>query len=63
MVNESEMIKNVEPSKIKSSEKLYFFDALRVIAMLCVIIYHAVASYSTVVPYWNLHDPATDVSA
>jgi len=31
--------------------------------MLCVIIYHAVASYSTVVPYWGIHDPATDVSA
>jgi len=63
MVNETETIKNVEPSKSTSSQKMYFFDALRVIAMLCVIIYHAVASYSTVVPYWNLHDPATDVSA
>ena len=42
---------------------MYFFDAFRVLAMLCVIIYHAVASYSTVVPYWDLHDPATDVSA
>ena len=63
MVNETEMIKNVEPSKIKSSEKVYFFDSLRVLAMLCIIIYHAVASYSTVVPFWGGPRDVTDVSA
>ena len=63
MVKETEMIKNVELSKSKSSEKVYFFDSLRVLAMLCIIIYHAVASYSTVVPFWGGPQDATDVSA
>ena len=63
MSNESGINIIREPLSVKSSEKLYFFESLRVIAMLCVIIYHAVASYSTVVPYWGVHDPTTNVSA
>ncbi|MFX1258783.1 MAG: acyltransferase family protein [Promethearchaeota archaeon] len=40
---------------------LVFFNSLRVIAMICVIIYHAVASYSTIVPYWQVQDPTKDI--
>lgn len=62
-MSEGEKLVVIEPTFKESLEKLYFFDSLRVLAMLCVIIYHAVASYSTVVPFWGAPTDATDVSA
>lgn len=37
-------------------KRLHFFDTVRNIAMLAVILYHAVAAYSTATPHWSVHD-------
>lgn len=37
----------------------YSFDFVRNIAMLCVILYHSVAAYSALAPWWALHDGAS----
>ncbi len=39
--------------------RLLFFDFIRNAAMLGVILYHAVAAYTTVTPYWSVHDGAS----
>ncbi len=33
-----------------------FFDTVRNLAMLSVVLFHAVAAYSTVTPHWSVHD-------
>jgi glucans biosynthesis protein C len=40
----------------QGTNRLLFFDPLRNFAMLSVILYHAVAAYSTVTPHWAVHD-------
>lgn len=42
--------------KSATTNRLYFFDLVRNMATLVVVIYHAVAAYSTVTPYWPVHD-------
>jgi surface polysaccharide O-acyltransferase-like enzyme len=42
--------------------RLHFFDTVRSIAMLSVILYHAVAAYSTVTPHWSVHDGTSIVA-
>jgi len=39
-----------------SDNRLLFFDAVRNLAMLTVVFYHAVAAYSTLTPHWSVHD-------
>lgn len=39
-----------------NTNRLLFFDMVRNLAMLSVILFHAVAAYSTVTPHWGLHD-------
>jgi peptidoglycan/LPS O-acetylase OafA/YrhL len=37
-------------------ERLFFFDLVRDVAMVAVVIYHAVAAYASVAPWWSIHD-------
>jgi len=39
-----------------NSNRSQFFDAVRNLAMLAVVLFHAVAAYSTVTPHWSVHD-------
>jgi glucan biosynthesis protein C len=39
-----------------TTNRLLFFDMVRNLAMLSVVLYHAVAAYSTVTPHWSVHD-------
>jgi hypothetical protein len=39
-----------------STSRLLFFDMVRNLAMLSVVLYHAVAAYSTITPHWSVHD-------
>ncbi len=39
-----------------STNRLLFFDMVRNLAMGSVILYHAVAAYSTITPHWSVHD-------
>ena len=39
-----------------STNRLLFFDMVRNLAMLSVVLYHAVAAYSTITPHWSVHD-------
>lgn len=39
-----------------STNRLLFFDMVRNLAMLSVVLYHAVAAYSTITPHWSTHD-------
>jgi glucan biosynthesis protein C len=41
---------------VSTTNRLLFFDMVRNLAMLSVILFHAVAAYSTVTPHWGLHD-------
>jgi len=38
------------------TNRLLFFDLMRNLAMLLVVLYHAVAAYSTFTPHWTVHD-------
>lgn len=42
-----------------AAERLPLFDPVRNIVMLSVVLYHAVAAYSTMVPWWAAHDNTT----
>jgi glucans biosynthesis protein C len=39
-----------------AANHLLFFDLVRTVAMLAVVIYHAVAAYSIFTPHWTVHD-------
>lgn len=39
-----------------STNRLLFFDMVRNLAMGSVVLYHAVAAYSTITPHWSVHD-------
>lgn len=42
--------------------RLLFFDMVRDLAMVSVVIYHAVGAYATVAPYWAVHDGVSMVA-
>jgi peptidoglycan/LPS O-acetylase OafA/YrhL len=42
--------------------RLYFFDVVRNVTLLAVILFHAVGSYSTVTPHWHNHDGSSVVA-
>lgn len=50
------MNENLSQSNIKSTDRMYFLDLVRILAMFSVILYHAVAAYSTMTPWWTVHD-------
>ena len=39
-----------------TSTRIAFLDHIRTLMVLLVIVYHAVAAYSTVAPHWLIHD-------
>ena len=39
-----------------SREYYQFFDPIRIITMLCVVLYHAVIAYSRATPQFPIHD-------
>jgi glucan biosynthesis protein C len=41
---------------------LFFFDTVRTATMLSVVLYHAVAAYSTLTPHWSVHDGVSAVA-
>ena len=43
-------------TKSTTTNRLRFFDFVRNVAILAVVIFHAVAAYSTVTPHWSSHD-------
>lgn len=49
-------VEAVPQSKSASANRLLFFDFVRNAAMLSVVLYHAVAAYSTLAPWWSVHD-------
>jgi glucans biosynthesis protein C len=46
----------------KADDRLLFFDMVRNLAMLSVVLYHAVAAYSTITPHWSVHDGTSIVA-
>ena len=48
--------------KSTTTSRLYFFDFVRNVAMLAVVVFHAVAAYSTVTPHWYSHDGSSVVA-
>jgi glucan biosynthesis protein C len=45
-----------------TADHILFFDTVRNMAMLSVVLYHAVAAYSTVTPHWSVHDGSSIVA-
>jgi peptidoglycan/LPS O-acetylase OafA/YrhL len=43
-------------TEIPAADRVLFFDSVRNLAMLSVVLYHAVAAYSTATPHWSVHD-------
>jgi surface polysaccharide O-acyltransferase-like enzyme len=41
---------------------MLFFDMVRNLAMLSVVLYHAAGAYSTVAPYWPVHDGSSVIA-
>lgn len=48
--------KTLNPILIKKTPRLLFFDNLRAIMVIIVIIFHAAAAYCLQVPFWPFHD-------
>ncbi len=44
------------------STRIAFLDHIRTLMVLLVVVYHAVAAYSTVAPHWLIHDTSSPVS-
>jgi len=40
----------------ESKEYYEFFDSIRIITMLCVVLFHAVIAYSSTTPQFPIHD-------
>jgi glucan biosynthesis protein C len=45
-----------------TDKHVLFFDSVRNLAMLSVVLYHAVAAYSTVTPHWSVHDGSSAIA-
>ncbi|MGD0178059.1 MAG: hypothetical protein ABSC50_14670 [Candidatus Bathyarchaeia archaeon] len=39
-----------------ASVRIFFLDNIRYLMILFVVVYHSVAAYATVVPWWFYHD-------
>ena len=49
-------VTSMNRTKGESTNHPLFFDTLRNVTMLFVVLCHAVAAYSTVTPYWPVHN-------
>jgi len=45
-----------------TANHMFFFDMVRNLAMLSVVLFHAAGAYSTVTPYWPVHDGSSIVA-
>jgi glucan biosynthesis protein C len=45
-----------------TTNRLLFFDIVRNLAMLSVVLFHAAGAYSTVTPYWPVHDGSSVIA-
>jgi hypothetical protein len=45
-----------------TANHMLFFDRVRNLAMLSVVLYHAAGAYSTVAPYWPVHEESSIVA-
>jgi hypothetical protein len=45
-----------------TANHMFFFDMVRNLAMLSVVLYHAAGAYSTVTPYWPVHDGSSVIA-
>ncbi len=56
--------KNVykEKARKENTGHSQFFDIVRNLAMLSVVLFHAVAAYSTVTPHWSVHDGSSIIA-
>ncbi len=46
----------VESATAESRKHYDFFDSMRNITMVCVVLYHAVIAYSSTTPQFPIHD-------
>jgi hypothetical protein len=52
----------MKQSRDVTANHLQCFDMVRNLAMLSVVLFHAVAAYSTVTPHWSVHDGGSMVA-
>lgn len=52
----------MERTVSKTTNRLLFFDMVRNLAMLSVVLYHAAGAYSTVASYWPVHDGSSIIA-
>ncbi|MGD0918555.1 MAG: acyltransferase family protein [Thermodesulfobacteriota bacterium] len=45
-----------------NANHMFFFDMVRNLAMLSVVLFHAAGAYSTVTPYWPVHDGSSVIA-
>jgi glucan biosynthesis protein C len=45
-----------------TANHMFFFDMVRNLAMLSVVLFHAAGAYSTVTPYWPVHDGSSIIA-
>ncbi len=45
-----------------TTNHMFFFDMVRNLAMLSVVLYHTAGAYSTVAPYWPVHDGSSVIA-
>jgi glucan biosynthesis protein C len=43
-------------SRAETSLRLFFLDNIRYLMIVFVVVYHSVAAYATVAPWWGVHD-------
>ena len=43
-------------SRAETSLRIVFLDNIRYLMIVFVVVYHSVAAYSTVAPWWGVHD-------
>ncbi len=39
-----------------NADRLFFFDLVRDVTIIAVVLYHAVGAYASVAPWWSIHD-------
>jgi glucan biosynthesis protein C len=52
----------MERTESITTHRLLFFDMVRNLAMLSVVLFHAAGAYSTVTPYWPVHDGSSVIA-
>jgi hypothetical protein len=52
----------IERTVSTTTNRLLFFDMVRNLVMLSVVLYHSAGAYSTVAPYWPVHDGSSIIA-